>query len=368
MTTRRRLRTPLCDLLGIEHPIVQTAMGFVADARLTAATSNAGALGILAAAMLDLDELDAAIADVQERTDRPFGVNIRSDAPDARDRVDIMVRRGVRVASFAMAPREDLIRRLKDAGLVCIPSVGARRHAEKVVGFGADAVIVQGGEGGGHTGQTATTVLLPDVLAAVDVPVIAAGGFFDGRGLAAALAHGAAGVAMGTRFLLTAESPVPANVKATYLEQPVGTTVVTSKVDGQPHRMIRTPFVEQVDGSHGRALVRSARNAVAFKKMSGRPWSAILREGRALRTEQGYSLQQIVMAANAPMLCRAAMVDGRLDVGILSSGQVTGVIDDLPTCAVLVDRIVAEALAQIDRLAEYATSAASDAASEVEAS
>ena len=154
---------------------------------------------------------------MKERTTRPFGVNLRSDAPDIDERAELMVKQGVRVASFAMAPGEKLMKRLKDAGLVCIPSIGAKRHAEKVAAWGADAVIVQGAEAGGHVGEVPTTVLLPQVVDAVDIPVIAAGGFFDGRGLVAALAYGAAGIAMGTRFLLTSDSPVPEAIKKLYL-------------------------------------------------------------------------------------------------------------------------------------------------------
>src|SRR5689334_24438651 len=152
-----------------------------------------------------------------------------------------MIREGVKVASFALAPREDLIKRCKDNGLVVVPSIGARRHADKVAGWGADAVIVQGGEGGGHTGQVPTTVLLPQVVDAVDIPVIAAGGFFDGRGLVAALAYGAAGIAMGTRFLLTSDSAVSEAVKREYLARTLTDTVVTTRVDGVPHRVLRTP-------------------------------------------------------------------------------------------------------------------------------
>ena len=128
-----------------------------------------------------------------------------------------------------------------------MPSVGAARHAEKVAAWGADAVMIQGGEGGGHTGTVPTTLLLPTVLDAVDIPVVAAGGFFDGRGLAAALSYGAAGVGMGTRFLLTQDSTVPDAVKQRYLAADLNGTVVTAKVDGMPHRMLRTELVEQVE-------------------------------------------------------------------------------------------------------------------------
>jgi NAD(P)H-dependent flavin oxidoreductase YrpB (nitropropane dioxygenase family) len=217
--THAALHTALCDLCGIERPIVQTGMGWVSGPGLTAATSNAGGLGIMAASTMDYDELVGAIHDVKARTEKPFGVNLRSDAPDAEARIDLLIREVVRVASFAMAPSEALVKRLKDAGVVVIPSIGARRHAEKVAAWGVDAVLVQGGEGGGHTGAVPTSLLLPQVVDAVDIPVIAAGGFFDGRGLVAALAYGAAGIAMGTRFLLTADSAVGDAVKQVYLDK-----------------------------------------------------------------------------------------------------------------------------------------------------
>src|SRR5262245_50406549 len=224
-------------------------MGWVAGPRLVAATAQAGALGILASATMTYDELAAAIRETRSRTEFPFGVNLRADAVDAPDRIELLIREGVRVASFALAPQREMITRLKDAGLVVIPSVGAPRHAEKVAAWGADAVIVQGGEGGGHTGAVPTTLLLPSILDAVPIPVIAAGGFFDGRGLAAALAYGAAGVAMGTRFLLTKESTVPDAVKRAYLAAGLTGTVVTTKVDGRPHRVLRTDLVDALERS-----------------------------------------------------------------------------------------------------------------------
>jgi NAD(P)H-dependent flavin oxidoreductase YrpB (nitropropane dioxygenase family) len=349
------LHTALCDLCGIERPIVQTGMGWVAGPRLTAATSNAGALGIIAAGTLDYDELVAAIHETKERTDRPFGVNLRSDAPDAGARIELLIAEGVKVASFAMAPREDLIKRLKDAGVVVMPSIGARRHAEKVAAWGVDAVLVQGGEGGGHTGAVPTSLLLPQVVDAVDIPVVAAGGFFDGRGLVAALAYGAAGIAMGTRFLLTADSTVGDDVKQVYLTKAVTDTLVTTQVDGVPHRVLRTEFTERLDrGSKVTSLPRAVRNAIRFHRLSGISWRDMLREGRAMRKSQDLTWSQVVMAANTPMLLKAAMVDGRPDLGVMASGQVVGVIDDLPTVAELVDRIMAEADAVLTRLGAVA--------------
>ncbi|MEU5883331.1 nitronate monooxygenase [Spirillospora sp. NPDC047279] len=336
------LDTPLTRLAGVRHPVVQTGMGWVAGPRLVSAVANAGGLGVLASATMTLDQLTGAIHEVKERTGAPFGVNLRADAGDAGDRIDLLIKEGVRVASFALAPKRELIAKLKDAGVVVVPSVGARRHAEKVAAWGADAVLVQGGEGGGHTGAVATTLLLPQVVDAVDIPVIAAGGFFDGRGLAAALAYGAAGVAMGTRFLLTADSSVPEDVKDVYL----GTTetVVTRQVDGMPHRVLRSDLVDTLERS-GRVsgLVRALRNGARFKKISGMSWRAMVADGKAMKHGKDLSWSQVLMAANTPMLLKAAMVDGRPDLGVMASGQVVALIDELPTCEELIDDIVAQA-------------------------
>src|SRR5436309_14472685 len=269
---------------------------------------------------------------------------MRADQPDVVERVGLLVRDGVRVASFAMAPKQDLIERLHDGGVLVMPSIGAKRHAEKVAAWGVDAVLVQGGEGGGHTGSVPTTLLLPQVVDTVDVPVVAAGGFFDGRGLVAALAYGASGVAMGTRFLLTADSPVPEAVKQHYLSKSVTDTVVTRQVDGVPHRVLRSDLVDALEAAGPlRRFTGASRSALAFKRMSGTPWREIVREGLAMRKAQELTWAQVLMAANTPMLLRAAMVDGRDDLGVMAAGQVVGLIDDLPTCEELVHRIVRQA-------------------------
>ena len=349
-----RLHTRLCDLVGIDVPIIQTGMGWVAGPKLVSATAQAGALGILASATMDLAELQGAIAEVKSRTDRPFGVNLRADATDINERLDLLINEGVRVASFAQAPRPELIGRLKDAGVVVIPSVGARRHAEKVLEWGVDAVLVQGGEGGGHTGSIPTTLLLPQVVDVVagKVPVIAAGGFFDGRGLVAALAWGADGIAMGTRFLLTSDSSVPDEVKRFYLGKTVTDTVVTTQVDGVPHRVLRTGLVDTLESTGGRiwALPRAAINAVKFRSLTGMRLRDMMREGRAMRQSMDLSWTQTLMAANTPMLLKASLVDGHTESGVMASGQVVGVIDDLPSCGELISRITDEAGAVLNRL------------------
>jgi NAD(P)H-dependent flavin oxidoreductase YrpB (nitropropane dioxygenase family) len=235
-----------------------------------------------------------------------------------------------------------------------MPSVGAARHAEKVAAWGADAVMVQGGEGGGHTGSVPTTLLLPSVLDAVDVPVVAAGGFFDGRGLAAALSYGAAGVGMGTRFLLTRDSTVPDAVKQRYLQSGLDGTVVTTRVDGMPHRMLRTELVEQVEGTSSlRRLGPTLRRTMDFRRTSGMSWRELVTDGLAMRREQGRTLAQLSLAANTPMMLRAGLVEGDTDAGVLASGQVVGLIDDLPSCEELLDRVVTEAAECLQRTTSY---------------
>lgn len=338
------METALTKLTGVRHPVVQTGMGWVAGPRLVSASANAGALGILASATMTADQLRQAVREVKSRTDAPFGVNLRADAGDAGDRVRIIIDEGVRVASFALAPSRELIAELKDAGVIVIPSVGARRHAEKVSDWGADAVIVQGGEGGGHTGDVATTVLLPQVVDAVGIPVIAAGGFHDGRGLVAALAYGAAGIAMGTRFLLTSDSTVPDAVKARYLAASVRDITVTTAVDGLPHRMLRTELVDSLErAGRTRALAQAVRRAAGFRKISGLSWPQMIRDGLAMKHGKELSWSQVLLAANTPMLLKASMVEGRTDLGVMASGQVAGLIEDLPSCAELVARVMSEA-------------------------
>ena len=347
VTPLPRLQTTLCDLVGVKYPIVQTGMGWVAGPKLVSATANAGALGILASATMDFDQLKTSIAEVKSRTTKPFGVNLRADSADVKDRISLMIDEGIKVASFAQAPKPDLISRLKDAGVVVIPSIGAKRHAEKVLEWGVDAVLVQGGEGGGHTGAVPTSVLLPQVVDAVAgrVPVIAAGGFFDGRGLIAALAYGASGIAMGTRFLLTSDSSVPQTVKDYYISKGVLDTVVSVQVDGVPHRVLRTELVDQLESGRGKilALPRAGINALKFRKMTGAKLRDMMREGMEMKKSMDLSYSQMVMAANTPMLLKTSLVDGKTESGVMASGQVVGIIDDLPSCADLIDRIITEA-------------------------
>ena len=348
------LDTPLTRLLGCRYPIVQTAMGWVATPPLVVATSNAGAFGFLAASVMKPAEARAAIEAVRAGTDRPFGVNFHSFQPGAAEIVDIIVENAaqVRAVSFGRGPDAKMIARFKDAGILCMPTVGAVKHAQKMVQLGVDAVTVQGGEGGGHTGSVPTTVLLPQVLDAVQVPVIAAGGFADGRGLAAALAFGAVGIAMGTRFLMTRESAPPDNVKARYVKAGTEDILVSTKVDGLPQRMIRNAALDRIERSSGMGLWRRAvESGLQMKKQSGASYGELLAAAKGMTSHGGLSLPQAMMAAAAPMLIQRAVVEGDADGGLMATGVVAGRLGDLPSCAELIDSIVAQARERLAALA-----------------
>lgn len=340
------LDTVLCERLGCRHPIVQTAMGWVADAKLVAATSNAGGFGFLAAATMSTATLEAELATLRGATAANFGVNFHMFQPNAREVIALCLqhRDRVRAVSYGRGPDAATIRRFKDAGILCMPTVGALKHAQKAVELGADLITVQGGEGGGHTGSVPTTLLLPQVLEAVRVPVVAAGGFHNGRGLAAALAYGAAGIAMGTRFLMTSDSPVPRATLQKYLavKDPAQIRASTA-VDGLPQRMIDNPALLSLEqGSLPRRLLVALASAWRWRAHTGMTVRQMLQTFLAALRE-GDSAVQTMMAANAPMLIQRAMVEGHPDEGVLPSGQVAAVIDALPSVAELIESIVREA-------------------------
>ncbi|MEE8427989.1 MAG: nitronate monooxygenase [Gammaproteobacteria bacterium] len=339
------LNTPLCDLLGCEYPIIQTAMGWIADPKLVAGTCNAGGFGFLAGATIPPDQLEVEILKTRELTVKPFGMNFHMYQPNAADIVKLVIKHGIRAVSYSRSPGPELIKCLKDAGVVCMPTVGLLKHAIRAVELGADAVTVQGGEGGGHTGPVPTTLLLPQVVDVVDVPVAAAGGFKDGRGLVAALAFGAAGIAMGTRFLMTAESPVPPETLARYqTEKDPSNIIISRQVDGMPQRMIMNELLTDLEKKSGPGLLLTAiKNGLSYRKFTGASAFDLLKSAMAMRSKDSLSVAQIMMSANAPMMIQKAMVEGRPAEGILPSGQVAAMIDDLPTCEELIHRIIAQA-------------------------
>jgi NAD(P)H-dependent flavin oxidoreductase YrpB (nitropropane dioxygenase family) len=338
------LNTLLCQRLGCRYPIIQTAMGWVARPELVGASCNAGAFGFLAAAVLSPEEVGPAIDKVRALTGAPFGVNFHMFQPGAERIVEILIERKVTAVSFGRGPDRNMIARFRDAGIACVPTVGALKHARKMVELGVDMLVVQGGEGGGHTGSVASTVLLPQVLDAVKVPVIAAGGFADGRGLAAALAYGAQGIAMGTRFLMTRDCPVPQLTKERYTRAGTDDIVLTTKIDGLPQRMIRNETLAQIEkAGRLRMLWLALSSAWQLKRLTGASITELLAAARKMGHAGEMSLAQSLMAAIAPVMFQRSMIAGEPQRGLLATGMVAGRLADLPSCDELISSIVREA-------------------------
>ncbi|HWD31390.1 NAD(P)H-dependent flavin oxidoreductase [Pseudomonas caricapapayae] len=347
------MNTALTEALGCRYPIVQTAMGWVADANLVIATTQAGGFGFLAGATIAGKDLEGEIRKVIDATGGSnFGLNFHMFQDNAAQCVDLAIRYRLRAVSYGRGPDAQTIARFKAAKVLCIPTVGAVKHALKAQQLGADLITIQGGEGGGHTGGVPSSILLPQVLDAVSVPVIAAGGFATGRGLASALAAGASGIAMGTRFLMTRESPTPAPTLAHYLKVSDPQQVrVTTAVDGMRHRMIENPFINRLEqaGPFGRLRI-ALGSAWQWKQHTGMSLGHML--GVFLRglREDPAALSQVVMAANQPVLLQRSMVDGLPDEGILPSGQVAAAINELLSCREVIEGIALEAERCLDAL------------------
>ncbi len=346
----RTLHTALCDTLGCRYPVVQTAMGWVSDAALTAATCNAGGIGFFAGATAEPGDVENQILAIKDLTDRPFGVNFHMFQPNAEEVIAAVIKHKVRAVSYGRGPDAATIGRLKDAGVICMPTVGAVKHAVKAVELGADIITIQGGEGGGHTGTVPTSILLPQTIDAVDVPVVAAGGMFDGRGLAAALSYGAAGIAMGTRFLLTEESPVHRNALNRYLETRDPSVIkISTAVDGLSQRFIENDELRRIEGM-GRAarFTMAMKHAVKWGRENNLGLTGMARMGLKAFSSDPKSFAQAVLAPNLLEMVHRGIGQGDPDHGLLPSGQAAAMIGELESVEALITRIMDEALARID--------------------
>ena len=330
-------------------------MGYVAGADLVIGTTNAGGFGFLAGATIHADKIEAEILRVKRETDdQPFGLNFHMFQPNAQQLLDLAVKYRLRAVSYGRGPDKKVIGRLRDADIVCMPTVGALKHAQKAIEMGANAITVQGGEGGGHTGSVPTTVLLPQVVDAVSVPVIAAGGFYDGRGLLAALAFGASGIAMGTRFLMTSDSKVPDATLQRYLATKDAEKIAVSHlVDGMPQRMIPNEYLSMLEKASPMKRLRIAVNlALKWKAETGMTTGQAMSIFMKAMREDSSSVAQTVMAANAPMLLQRSMVDGNPADGVMSAGQVAALIGKLDSCEDVISGIVRQAMARRTALNE----------------
>lgn len=293
------MKTRITELLGIEHPIIGSPMGDVSYPPLVAAVSNAGGLGILAGGIFEPEKLREAIRQVKELTDKPFGVNYVGYLPTSGEVRAALIEEGVRVASFGKGDPKDMLDITGKHGLINMPTVGAVKHAITAAGYGVQACILQGMEAGGHASFVSSMVLLPKVVDSVDIPVVAAGGFCDARGLVAALALGAEGIGMGTRIMLTKESPLPDNIKQAYLDASEEDTILTKWGTGARCRALHNKLVDVLE-----------------ERQEDPP--------------------------NPRHYMRVAYEQGDCDGGFMPAGQVVGRIHDIPTCKELIERIMDE--------------------------
>jgi enoyl-[acyl-carrier protein] reductase II len=314
------IHTVLCDLLGIRHPIVQGGMAWVADAALVVAVSEAGGLGVIGAGNAPPDWVAAQIDAVRAQTEKAFGVNIPLFSPYAAEVVQLCIDKAVPVVTSGAGSPGPYIDALHEAGIIILPVVPSVALARRLERQGADGVIVEGQESGGHIGDVSTMPLIPQVVDAVAIPVIAAGGIADGRGLAAALALGAAGVQMGTRFICTTECTVHPNYKEKIVKAHDRSTVVTGQSLGHPIRTIKN-------------------------KMS--------RQMAQLEREAEVTEEELIVFGTGKL--RLAAEAGDIDNGSVMSGQASGLISDIVPCQILLDRIVSAAEQQIEALGRLRT-------------
>ena len=318
-------------------------MGWVALPQLVAATSNAGAFGFLALATAGPKEAIEMIDQTLSLTEKPFGINFHMFQPGADEIVQAVLDRKIKAVSYSRSPTPDYIKAFKQQGIVCIPTFGSLKHSIKAEQLGADALVIQGSEGGGHTGSTPTTLLLSSVLENVKIPVVAAGGFRDGSGLAASLAWGACGIAMGTRFMMTQESPVPSKTKEAYLLAEVEEIKITKKFDGLSHRLIFNNYIKKIDRSNPLSLfIMSVSSAWKYKQITKASFGDLFKSFFAMLKGDDLTISQSIMSANSPAIIQKAMVEGAPHEGAMPSGQVAGIITNLPSCKELIDQIMRE--------------------------
>jgi enoyl-[acyl-carrier protein] reductase II len=323
------MKTRITELFGIEHPIVLSGMSWISVPAMVAAVSNAGGLGILATGPLDAEQTRQAIREIRRLTDKPFGANVALLFPGAAENAKILLVEKVPVINFALGKGDWIVKASHEYGGKVVATVVNERHAKRAQDYGADGVIATGHEAAAHGEAVTSFVLIPSLADVLEIPVIAAGGIADGRGLAAALALGAEGVAMGTRFMTTKESPLHSHFKKLSLEKGVTDTLYSTRFDGLGCRVMKTDAAE-------RAIRRGLDLMAAF--FNSREFAAQVH-------------MPSLNLANGFKAIRLATEEGDMGRGVLPVGQVTGLIRDEPTVAEVITRIVAEAEQVKDRLA-----------------
>ena len=300
------MKTKVTELLGIEYPIIQGGMAWVADHHIAAAVSEAGGLGLIAAANAPAEWVREQIREAKKLTDKTFGVNIMLMSPSADEVAKIVVEEGIKVVTTGAGSPEKYMEAWKAAGVKVIPVVASVALARRMERCGADAVVAEGTESGGHIGETTTMALVPQVVDAVKIPVIAAGGIADGRGIAAAFMLGAEAVQMGTRFVASKEAVVHENYKQLVIKAKDIDTRVTGRTTGHPVRAIRNEMT---------------RHYLELEK-EGAPFE---------------ELEKLTLGG-----LRRAVVDGDVKTGSVMSGQIAGMVKDEKSCKEIIEQMMNE--------------------------
>ena len=305
-------------LLKTKYPIIQGGMAWVADADLAAAVSNAGGLGIIAAASMPANLLEEQVIKIRTLTDKPFGMNIMLMSPTADDAMEIAAKYRVPVVTTGAGLPGKVIERLKPLGTIVMPVVASYAHAERVAKQGADAVVAEGSEAGGHIGEVNTMVLVPQIVDSVSIPVIAAGGIADGRGMVAAFSLGAEGVQVGTRFVCASECNVHMNYKEKIIKANDRSTVVTGRSLGHPVRALKNKLSKQFEEFEKNSAPAAELEALGAGKL------------------------------------RLAVVEGDTDWGSLMAGQSAGMVKSVEPAASIIEDIIKGACLQAKKTAGFA--------------
>jgi enoyl-[acyl-carrier protein] reductase II len=345
------MKTRITEELGIKYPILLSGMSWISIPEMVAAVSNAGGLGILATGPLDAEQTRLAIRKIRSLTDKPFGLNASLLFPGAADNAKVALEEKVPVINFALGKGDWIVNEAHKYGGKVLATVVNHRHAKRAQEYGVDGVIVTGHEAAAHGGDVTTFVLVPTIASTVKIPVIAAGGIADGRGLAAAIALGAEGVAMGTRLMSTKESPLHDNYKKLSIEKDVYDTLYSTRFDGLGCRVLDMPAAHTAirNGLNLRKKIEALFNSADIARQIHLPYIKLFIGVMASGMKNAL---QLAFMANAFKAIKDATEKGDTRTGVLPVGQDTGLIKDVPSVAELMERMVKEAEAVSGRLSK----------------
>jgi enoyl-[acyl-carrier protein] reductase II len=341
------MKTRITELFGIQYPIILSGMSWISVPEMVAAVSNAGGLGILATGPLDKEQTRRAIREIRKRTDKPFGANTSLMFPGATETAKVLLEEKVPVINFALGKGDWLVREAHKYGGKVVATVVKEHHAKRAEEYGVDAVIATGYEAAAHGEAITSMILIPSLAEKLRIPIIAAGGFADGKGLAAALALGADGIAMGTRFMTTQESPLHDNFKKLSLEKGVSDTLYSKRIDGIYCRVMKTETAHKAI-RRGLDLPAAFFNAREIATMLHLPFFKLF---IGVLLSGWKNARQLAYFANAGKAFRLATENGDMVKGILPVGQVTGLMHDIPTVSALMEQTIREANSVRDRFA-----------------